>query len=71
MEKRFKGATVFTIAHRINTIIEGDRVMVLDDGSCIEYDDPKILKKNEASEFFKLITEIEKKEKEAKVEDTK
>jgi len=71
MAERFKGATVFTIAHRINTIIAGDRVMVLDDGSCIEYGDPKILKEDEASEFYKLITEIEKKQKEAKVEDTK
>jgi ABC-type multidrug transport system fused ATPase/permease subunit len=70
MAKRFADATVFTIAHRINTIITGDRVMVLDDGSCIEYDDPKVLTKNEDSEFFKLITEIENEKKEAKVEDT-
>ena len=36
----FKDSTVFTIAHRINTIINSDKVMVLDAGNCVEYDDP-------------------------------
>jgi len=63
INKAFKGSTVFTIAHRINTIINSDRVMVLDAGSCVEYDDPKVLCKNPKSKLSGLIKEIEKEKK--------
>lgn len=72
MSKAFANATVFTIAHRINTIINSDRVMVLGEGKCLEYADPKISTKDPNSEFAKLISEKEeeeKKEKEKKKEE--
>ena len=40
ISEEFKYATVLTIAHRLNTIINSDRVLVLDDGACVEYDSP-------------------------------
>ncbi|XP_065177497.1 multidrug resistance-associated protein 1-like [Sycon ciliatum] len=36
----FAHSTVFTIAHRLNTIMDYDRVMVLDMGKIIEYGNP-------------------------------
>ena len=33
----FKSATVLTIAHRINTIIDSDRVLVMDKGAIVEF----------------------------------
>lgn len=64
MQKAFKEATVFTIAHRINTIINSDNVMVLDAGKCIEYGNPQKLAADPKSEFSILIKEIEKEKKE-------
>ena len=36
----FTASTVITIAHRLNTIINSDKVLVLSNGEVIEYDSP-------------------------------
>lgn len=43
IRENFEDATVLTIAHRLNTIMDSDRVLVLDDGYVAEYDSPKAL----------------------------
>ena len=40
---QFQGATVITIAHRINTIMMSDKVLVLDAGKVIEFESPQKL----------------------------
>lgn len=51
---KFKTSTVLTIAHRINTIIDSDRVMVLDKGKVIEFDTPETLLKLNGGAFKSL-----------------
>ena len=59
----FKGSTMITIAHRLNTIIQSDRVMVLSFGQIVEFGQPATLMNDPASEFSGLLREIEKEEK--------
>ena len=47
-------STVITVAHRIKTIIDYDRILVLDNGNVVEFDSPQNLLKNEKSLFFEL-----------------
>ena len=48
IRKEFKNKTVLCIAHRINTIIDYDKIMVLSNGFVIEYDLPQnILNKSD------------------------
>ena len=54
---------MITIAHRINTIIQSDKVMVLSFGQIAEFDEPATLMQNPNSEFSGLLKEIEKEEK--------
>ena len=46
--------TIITIAHRINTIINYDKIIVLDKGNLVEFGRPEELLKNEKGEFYKL-----------------
>ncbi|KAF8595618.1 metal resistance protein YCF1 [Ceratobasidium sp. AG-I] len=54
---QFKGVTTLTIAHRLNTVIESDRILVLENGSVAELDSPAVLLKNESSLFYALAAE--------------
>ena len=47
----FVNCTIITIAHRLNTILDYDRVLVLSEGRVAELDAPKVLMKKEGSIF--------------------
>ncbi|DBA69271.1 TPA: hypothetical protein ACH3X2_14313 [Trebouxia sp. C0005] len=61
----FKDCTVLTIAHRLHTIIDSDRIMVLDAGQLVEFDSPATLLKNPNSVFSKLVAEASRDTKES------
>ncbi|KAL2856233.1 P-loop containing nucleoside triphosphate hydrolase protein [Aspergillus pseudodeflectus] len=52
----FSDRTIITIAHRINTIIDSDRIVVLDKGRVAEFDTPATLIK-ERGKFYELVKE--------------
>jgi ABC-type multidrug transport system fused ATPase/permease subunit len=40
---KFKACTVLTIAHRLNTIIDSSRILVMNEGISAEFDTPEVL----------------------------
>lgn len=50
---------MLTIAHRLNTIMESDKVLVMEQGQIVEYDQPAVLLQNLNGYFYKLASETD------------
>ncbi|ODV84224.1 hypothetical protein CANARDRAFT_8901 [[Candida] arabinofermentans NRRL YB-2248] len=53
----FEDRTILTIAHRLNTIIDSDKILVLEKGEVAEFDTPENLLKKKDSLFYSLCKE--------------
>lgn len=51
----FKDKTVLTIAHRLNTVMDCDRIMVLDKGQIVEFDKPITLLENKQGYLYSMV----------------
>ena len=55
IRREFTDSTVITIAHRIHTIIDSDKVMVMELGRLQEFDKPSVLLSDKNSLFSQLV----------------
>jgi len=71
INEEFKDCTMLTVAHRLQTIIKSDKVMVMSYGKVAEFDGPQQLLKNPKSHFTKLVNDLQKEEKDHELEKKK
>lgn len=55
LSTEFRDVTLITVAHRLQTVMNADKIMVLDAGNVAEFDSPANLLKKKDSAFKSLV----------------
>jgi len=54
IRQEFSNSTILTIAHRLRTVIDYDRIMLLEQGQVVEFDRPSVLLSDPSTKFYAL-----------------
>lgn len=55
IRNKFRTCTVLTIAHRLITVMDSDKILVMDAGSIVEFNHPYTLLENKNGYFYKMV----------------
>ncbi|KAJ2653569.1 Multidrug resistance-associated protein 9 [Coemansia sp. RSA 1250] len=55
IRQEFAHSTVLTIAHRLNTVMDSDRILVMNQGHVVEFDTPQALLQQPGSLFKQMV----------------
>lgn len=58
IRSKFAGCTILTIAHRLNTVMDSDKVLVMDAGRVVEFKSPYQLLTEPESMFYSMVKEM-------------
>lgn len=60
IRRKFKTCTVLTIAHRLHTVMDSDKILVMEAGQAAEFDSPYKLLQNKEGIFYSLVLQTGK-----------
>ncbi|KAF5283718.1 hypothetical protein FQR65_LT13753 [Abscondita terminalis] len=58
IRRKFADCTVLTIAHRLDTVMDSDKILVIDAGVIVEFDYPHLLLQNRKGVLFRMVQQI-------------
>lgn len=59
IREQFANCTILTVAHRLHTVLDSDKILVLNNGKVEEFDTPERLLENPESAFSLLINSLD------------
>ena len=54
IRSKFSSCTILTIAHRLNTVMDYDKILVMSDGKVAQYDSPQNLLRDPDGIFYSM-----------------
>uniref|UniRef100_A0A1Y1KQ04 Multidrug resistance-associated protein lethal(2)03659 n=1 Tax=Photinus pyralis TaxID=7054 RepID=A0A1Y1KQ04_PHOPY len=57
VRENFSDCTVLTIAHRLDTVIDSDKILVIDGGKVVEFDHPRVLLQDCDGVFYAMVNQ--------------
>lgn len=58
IRRLFSHCTILTIAHRLHTVIDSDRILVVDNGEVIDFDTPRNLVQRGSGPFYNMAKQV-------------
>ncbi|KAJ3620183.1 hypothetical protein MTP99_004163 [Tenebrio molitor] len=58
MRRKFRQCTVITIAHRLDTVMDSDKILVLESGRIVEFGTPDALLQNVNGFFYNYVKKM-------------
>ncbi|KAK7867419.1 hypothetical protein R5R35_003843 [Gryllus longicercus] len=55
IREKFRACTVLTVAHRLETVMDYDKILVVDAGRAVEFDRPQVLLKKEGGFLYRMV----------------
>lgn len=55
IQTKFSDCTVLVIAHRLHSVMDSERILVMDDGTIEEFDHPYVLLQNRIGAFRRMV----------------
>lgn len=60
IRRKFQKCTILTIAHRLHSVMDSDKILVMDSGTLVEFDHPHILLQHPSGFLFKMVEQTGK-----------
>ncbi|KAK4878922.1 hypothetical protein RN001_007068 [Aquatica leii] len=59
IRQKFSKYTVITVAHRLHTVIDSDKILVMDGGKVVEFGHPYVLLQDQNGVFYQMVQQTE------------
>ncbi|XP_046581331.1 ATP-binding cassette sub-family C member 5-like [Haliotis rubra] len=70
IKEAFKNCTVLTIAHRLTTVLNSDKILVMDSGKNVEFDAPSQLLRRNHSKFKSMVEALKPQSRDSNMEES-
>lgn len=58
LKRELSDSTIITVSHKVQSLLESDKIIIMDRGQVVEFDTPRALLKNSSGVFYSMLQDI-------------